>query len=37
MNEAERSDYTNRALALWSTWTGVDAATLRQEVDRFSG
>ena len=32
MNEAERSEYTNKALALWSTWTGVDVATLRQEA-----
>jgi hypothetical protein len=34
MNEAERSDYTNRALHLWSVWTGVDVATLRQEAER---
>jgi hypothetical protein len=33
MNEAERADYTNRALALWSTWTGVDAATLKREAE----
>lgn len=32
MNEADRSEYTNRALALWSTWTGVDASTLRDEA-----
>lgn len=32
MNEAERADYTNRALQLWSTWTGVDVATLRKEA-----
>ena len=32
MNEAERADYTDRALQLWSTWTGVDVATLRSEA-----
>jgi hypothetical protein len=34
MNEAERSAYTNRALELWSTWTGVDVTTLREEGQR---
>jgi len=34
MNEADRSAYTTRALELWSTWTGVDVTTLRQEVER---
>lgn len=32
MNEAERSDYTNRAFELLSTWTGVDVNTLRAEA-----
>ena len=32
MNEAERADYTNRALELWSTWTGVDVETLLAEA-----
>lgn len=32
MNEVERADYTTRALHLWSTWTGVDVSTLREEV-----
>lgn len=32
MNEAERADYTDRALALWSTWVGVDVTTLRMEA-----
>ena len=32
MNEAERAAYTDRALALWSTWCGVDVATLTQEA-----
>lgn len=31
MNEAQRSDYTNRALELWSKWTGVEATTLKAE------
>lgn len=32
MNEAERAEYTDRALTLWGTWTGVDVTTLRQEA-----
>lgn len=32
MNEADRAAFTDRALALWSTWTGVDATTLRDEA-----
>lgn len=32
MNEAQRADFTTRALHLWSTWTGVDVSTLRQEA-----
>lgn len=32
MNEAERAAYTDKALALWSRWIGVDVATLRQEA-----
>lgn len=35
MQEADRAEYTTRALALWSTWTGVDATTLKQEAERF--
>lgn len=31
MNEAERSEYTTRALEVWATWTGVDVETLRHE------
>lgn len=34
MNEADRAAYTTRALELWSTWTGVDVTTLRNEADR---
>lgn len=33
MNEAERAAYTDRALQLWSTWCGVDVATLRKEAE----
>ena len=36
MNEAERSAYTTRALELWSTWTGVDVTTLRDEAERLA-
>ena len=36
MNEAERSAYTTRALELWSTWTGVDVTTLREEAERLA-
>lgn len=32
MNEADRAAFTDRALRLWSTWTGVDVATLRTEA-----
>jgi len=31
MNEADRADFTTKALALWSTWTGIDVADLRRE------
>lgn len=31
MNEADRQDFTDRALTLWATWTGVDVDTLRRE------
>jgi hypothetical protein len=34
MNEAERAAYTTRAFELWSTWTGVDVTTLRDEAER---
>lgn len=33
MNEAERADYTDRALHLWSTWVGIDVTTLRAEAE----
>ena len=33
MNEADRAEFTTRALTLWSTWTGVDVNVLRSEAD----
>jgi len=33
MNEADRAAFTDRALNLWSTWIGVDVATLRHEAE----
>lgn len=36
MNEAERAAFTDKALHLWSTWTGVDATTLRDEAERLA-
>lgn len=36
MNEAERAAFTDRALALWSTWCGVDATTLRAEAEALA-
>lgn len=36
MNEADRAEYLNRCLGVWSTWTGVDVATLRQESERLA-
>ena len=36
MNEADRAAYTDRALALWSTWTGVDVLTLRAEAEALA-
>ena len=33
MNEADRAEFTDRALALWSTWVGVDVLTLRKEAE----
>lgn len=32
MNEADRAEYTTKALALWSTWSGIDVDTLRREA-----
>lgn len=36
MNEAERADFTTRALSIWSTWTGVDVTTLQTEAERLA-
>ena len=33
MNEADRAEFTDRALHLWSVWTGVNVGTLRDEAD----
>ena len=32
MNEADRAAFTDKALTLWATWTGVDVAALRHEA-----
>lgn len=34
MNEAERTDYLNKCIDIWSRWTGVDVITLRDEAQR---
>lgn len=34
MNEADRAEFTTQSLALWSTWTGIDVTTLRDEAER---
>ena len=36
MNEADRADFTTKALALWSQWTGVAVETLRDEGERMA-
>ena len=33
MNEADRTEYLNRCVAVWSTWTGIDVSTLRREAE----
>ena len=33
MHEADRAEFTDRALHLWSVWTGVDVGTLRDEAE----
>lgn len=35
MSEAERADYTTKALQLWSVWCGVPVETLRNEGFRY--
>lgn len=34
MNEADRAEYLNKCLAVWSRWTGVDVSALNQEAER---
>lgn len=34
MNEADRADYLNKCIDIWSRWTGVDVTTLRDEAQR---
>lgn len=34
MNEAERAEYTDKALHLWSTWLGIDVTALKHEAER---
>jgi hypothetical protein len=34
MNEADRADYLNKCIAIWSTWTGIDVSTLTAEAER---
>lgn len=36
MNEADRAEYLNKCLAVWSRWVGVDVTTLRQEAERLA-
>lgn len=36
MAEHERAEFTTKALGLWSTWTGIDVTTLRDEAERDS-
>lgn len=34
MNEAERADYLNKCIEIWSKWTGIDPTTLADEGQR---
>jgi len=34
MNEADRIEYLNRSLEVWSKWTGVEVHTLRAEGEQ---
>lgn len=36
MNEAERAAFTDKALHLWATWTGVDPTMIRTEAERLA-
>ncbi len=32
MQEADRAEFTTKAIELWSRWTGIDVTTLHQEA-----
>lgn len=34
MSEADRADYLNKCISIWSTWTGIDPTTLTAEGQR---
>ena len=34
MNEADRADYLNNCVAIWSKWTGIDVNTLTAEAEQ---
>lgn len=34
MNEADRAEYLNKCISIWSTWTGIDVSTLTAEGQR---
>lgn len=34
MSEPDRAEYLNKCLSVWSTWTGIDVSTLREESQR---
>lgn len=36
MNEADLAVFTDKSLQLWSTWTGVDVTTLKNEAERMA-
>lgn len=36
MGEAERAAYTDKCLTIWSTWLGIDVATLRHEAEALA-
>ncbi len=36
MCEADRAEYLNKCLAVWSRWCGVDVAALRNEAERMA-
>lgn len=35
MSEPDRAEYLNKCLEIWSTWTGIDVATLRREAEQI--